>query len=255
MNNILGLLVNVQIVNLFGIPIQIHVHHGRFFVEGVHKAEYRLSIGNRLYGTRTSSTRLEVLTAIDGRDTLLNAPADPFTQRGMVISGPEYLVKGWRINDEETRPFEFNMIDAQTVAVQTTGSVANLGVIEIQVYSEYVAPPRPHYHESLSLGLGDESVAKGGLESFGSSTPRSMRSADDRPGGAVGTGIGRRIDIDVVGKTTFTRSGKSGEPEKITIYVKSHKWLVENGVIQTGRSNDFPSPLNNSGETGYGNLR
>jgi hypothetical protein len=227
-----GNIIKVELTDRFGVPLPLYMHQGRYFVEAKHMMEYQI----RVYCKPINLLgRTEVLTAIDGRNTLVDEVADISKSRGMVVSGTSvYVVKGWRIDDDHTRPFVFTMFDNDTVAKQATGSAENLGVIAVAAYREYI-PYRMNFHTML----GGDSRPKGGLES----TSTTMRGGD-----GVGTGMGKRLDTDRVGHTTFERD--LSEPlTLIQIFAMPGWWLKEQGIRLEGDPN-FPDGFPGE-KTGY----
>src|SRR6266536_1478530 len=111
-------------------PLYRRPGDGTLFVVGLPGRPYALRIKHDLTG------RAEVLTSVDGRDTLTNQPADLRLSRGVVVDFcQKYDCLGWRIDDTEVGDFVFAE-PARSVAVQATGSAANAGVIGVAVYRE-----------------------------------------------------------------------------------------------------------------------
>ena len=218
--------IDVELVSGDGRPLDLYFHGNQYFVEARDQMEYRINV------TGHSSRRLEVLTAIDGRNTLLDEPAQVINSRGMIMNGfTKYEVKGWRIDDAHTRPFIFTAIDAKTIAKQATGSTEKLGVIAIAAYREYerVARTPRLYLESVKGGLVEP-----------------LYDATRGPG--MGTGMGDRLDRDKVGTTTFTRETPTNPTDIIQIYAMPMWWLKQQGIVVD--SFDLPSGFED-GETGY----
>lgn len=213
----------------------IYVHSGRYFVEANDLMEYQIEVRN------DSPSRLEILTAIDGRNTLKDEVADMEKCRGMVVHGfSSYIVKGWRMDDFHTRPFVFTEFDVETVAKQATGKVDNLGVIAIAAYREKNAFIS---HFPVFRGEVKSSSRDGGAKMF------SLSSAKPAPG--VGTGMGDRLDRDEVGRTTFERDTE-WPPMVIEIQAMPAWWLVQEGIMTKeegyGYASGFPG---SDSSTGY----
>lgn len=200
---------------------------GTHFVEAVIGKEYELVIKNTL-----SDNRIEVLTSIDGRDTLKDQPASIQNGSGMVVpAGAPYRVTGWRVNDNETLPFVF--VDASSglaVAEQATGTRENVGVIGVAVYNEYV-PIRP-------VGPMDQMKKTRGWPDM----PRVSYAAE-----SVGTGMGSKIQHDPVGHTTFKRSGEKAKV--IMVQYRTRQWLQDHGILSSEYPQAFIDAPQN--ETGY----
>lgn len=226
-NTVFGALINVSLVDGLGNPLSLYLHRGRYYVEAVDGLEYKIIVDSN------SNRRLEVLTAIDGRNTLVDEVADVVRNRGMVISSHDrYDVKGWRLNDDQVRSFVFTTNADMTVGKQATGSEANLGVVAVAAYAEKVEPQICLFSGRY---LGD---AKGSLEI--ESTTTSFR-------GSVGTGMGSRVESDHVGRTSFTRD-LMFPYTKIEIFAMSHQWLVDHEIIREEGNLPVAFP---GGDTGY----
>jgi len=213
----------------------IYTHGGRYFVQANDLAEYQIEVRN------DSPSRLEILTAIDGRNTLKNEPADITKCRGMVVSRySNYRVKGWRMDDSHTRPFVFTEVDAETVAKQATGKADNLGVIAIAAYREKNAFIS---HFPVFRGEVKSSSRGSGVKMF------SLSSAKPAPG--VGTGMGDRLDRDEVGRTTFERTSE-WPPMVIEIQAMPGWWLVQEGIMIKEEEHSYaPGFPGSEGTTGY----
>jgi len=233
MKIIFGKLVDVSLVEASGRMLELYLHNGRYFVEAKDLQEYRLKVRAR------APRRVEVLTSIDGFNTLLDEAAHLSLSRGMVINGySTYDVTGWRIDDSHTRPFIFTVFDEETVAKQATGSSKNLGVIAVATYLEYQRPVRSHI---IPFSHG-ESI-KGGFGSLG--TVRGV---------GVGTGMGDRLDRDEVGHTTFYR--QTDTPEDVIEILAMPGWWLEREGIKSSCNDGFPHGFDgDGGDTGYGKYR
>ncbi len=177
---------------------------------------------------------MEVLTAVDGMNTLKKEIADVYRNRGMVI-GPYLLydVTGWRIDDTQTRPFVFTVVDEETVAKQVTGSATNLGVIAVAVYREYKVQRLNNLRGAQVKGFDFESFSTRG------------------PG--VGSGMGDRVIRDEVGSTRFDRA--TPQPtDVIQIYAMPTWWMKKEGLLGSDRRNNRPDGFPGS-STGYENIK
>jgi len=229
-NVVSGVLVNVQLTDRLGSVLPLYWHNGRYYVEASDMQEYRLRVRSLVSG------RLEVLTAVDGLNTLLTEEANVYTNSGMVISDHSlYEVKGWRINDQQTRPFVFTSLDEEAVAKQMTNSSSNLGVIAIAVYREYEIPLT---YNNLRSGPQAKSL---GFESL-------------TRGAGMGTGMGNRVDRDVVGHTTFRRATSSPD-QVVQIFAMPKWWLEREGVLTADlRDRNHPNGFPGS-DTGYNRFK
>lgn len=174
--------------------------------------------------------RLEAYLSVDGRSAHRNTPASFVADRGLVFSG-ETIFEGYRLNDSEVSPFTVTYPERSVLAV-TTGDITNAGVIGLGIFREYEPP-----HQQV-WALGDEPMAKGGLESL------TMRG--ESPVGM--TGQGRKSSR--VGSTTFKRQSSFHPDELIVVQYRPMWWLRQEGIV--GQSND-PNPFPDN-DTGYGFL-
>ena len=143
-----GRTVMVSLVDDAGQAMPLYYLNGRYYVQAIHGLEYQINVANLTRG------RIEVLTSIDGRNTLTNNAAS-FSMRGMIIRPRStYKFSGWRINDSQTKPFVFTAFDEDTVAKQATGSNMNLGVISVAVFEEEEPEVFRGGLETYSMGTG-----------------------------------------------------------------------------------------------------
>lgn len=219
-------LIDVSLVDASGRTLVLYDANGRYFVEAKDLMEYRIRVRNMIFH------RIEVLTAIDGQNTLKNEAAHLTQSRGMVIGGADlYKVKGWRLDDSHTRPFVFTILDEETIAKQATGSSGNLGVIALAAYREYIRP--------AFLPFNERPWMKGSLEGLGPFR-----------GPGMGTGMGSRVDSDQVGRTDFERASKYPD-DIIEIYAMPTWWLIKEKIIRN-KDDNFPSGfLGGAGYDGY----
>jgi hypothetical protein len=187
---------------------------GQPFVAGTWGASYMLEVRN------LSSNRIEVLSSVDGRNTLRDEVADSYQNRGMIIAGyGMWTITGWRLDDERTAEFVFTE-PGTSVTQMATGSAANAGVFGFAVYTERRVYEQPVYR-SANYST-DELLMPQGLS----------LSAD------MGTGIGD-VRHDSVGHTTFMRA-QASPSEIITIQYRSREWLEQAGIIAPDEPSAFP---------------
>jgi len=253
-----------------GQPALIYQKDGRYFIEGAVGKRCAITVRNN------SSSRLEIVESIDGRDVLRDAAAS-LAAGGMIIPSFERWVNsGWRLNDSQVAEFVFGDPGA-SVTAQATGSTSNAGVIGIAVFAE-----KQRTYTAMSSGIyGDNSaghgwfrkgptfgseVMKGGatsdsylgatLDSFSDSADAASsvsatsavsnlsRTASAAPDLGVGMGT---VQADHIGHTTFERA--SATPAvMIEIQYRSRQWLLDNGVITPAPV--FPTAFSDN-PTGY----
>ncbi len=222
-----GRLVEVSVVmNYERQPIYRRQRDGQYFVAGKWGSTFQLQVRNLTNG------RLEILNSVDGRNTLIDEPADLRSNRGMIVSPRDtWTIRGWRLNDHNVADFVFTD-PTSSVENMATGQNPNAGVFGFAVYTEKYS--EPVVFRSLGATRGGSPQTMGG-------TFESVKGAD------LGTGMGN-VQSDQVGRTSFTRSGQP--PEVITIQYRSIQWLQRNGITIPDEPNAFPG-----GETGYNKYR
>ncbi len=210
------------IVNGIRQPIYRRLQDNQPFVAGLWGKPFVLEVRNNTTG------RVEILSSVDGRNTLQEEEANLRTSRGMVV-GPNdvWRVTGWRIDENTTAEFVFTD-PSQSVENMVTGQNINAGVFGFALFHEYVV--QQSAFRGATRGSG-EVMRGGGPKNYG---------------GDMGTGIGD-VQSDRVGKTTFIRL--SSEPEVLTIQYRSREWLERNGIIVPDEPKAFPGS-----QTGYGSL-
>lgn len=220
--------IAVQIlINGQPMPFYRRQHDSMPFVEAQLGQTYVIRI------TPIKYERLEVVSSVDGRNTLKNEPAHPVRNRGMVVKSTFWDIKGFRISDTETAQFIFNDPMA-AVSTVVTGSVGNTGVIGLAVYREY---QRPVYRD-LPQGLESMAMRGDGVKGL-TGAERSD----------AGTASGATL-YDPVGHTSFTRD--SDHPvDFLAIHYRTRGWLEQNGIIVS----DDPNPWPGLSDTGYQFLR
>ncbi len=210
-------------VMIHNVPQPLYNAHApsRYYVAGTPGATYKLWVRNTIPG------RVEVITTVDGRNTLKDEAGDYDKNRGLIVTDTATFT-GWRVDDNTTREFTFGHPD-RSVAAQATGSTSNTGVIGFAVYAER-KPEVFHQHYAAPHGHY-AAVASPGPQTRGSS---------------LGTGIGER-QRDPVHRTAFTRA--PGGPEILVIGYDTVDALVERGIIPPAEPDAFPGTK--SGTTGY----
>jgi hypothetical protein len=207
-------LVSVNVFSEYGVGFPWFKYNGVVYVGIPDNTRYNIGVAN------LCTSRIEVVTAVDGRDTLKQAPAQ-LKNDGFVIS-PSYYhhFKGFRIDDMRIIEFVHRYDADRSVAVATTGSGDLCGVISLAVFTE---KSTKIYRDTMSEGRqynnsSDFQFMKGGPDTLRSET--TSRS---------GTGIGN-ISVDKVGQTEFVRS--SADPQAlIDIHYRPIEWVET--IIQT----------------------
>jgi hypothetical protein len=204
-------------------PLYRHPAGGRIFTPGTEFAIYTLRVRN------LTSGRIEVITTVDGRNTLKDEPGDSFQNRGLIIPGhgtAEFT--GWRISDDVTREFVFGSPQS-SVAARATGSAAGTGVIGFAVYREYIQPAPTWDIYSTSAPVGSAGPVTRGV---------AMAAASAAPQSSLGTGIGE-ARADHVGRTQFHRA-TGAEPDLLAIGYETEDILRMRGLLGPAEPDAFP---------------
>jgi len=213
----------------------------KVFVAGIPGHAYTLQAVNLTGG------RVEILCAVDQRNTLKDEPADMHASGGMVV--PPYGAwsnHGWRLNDSEVADFIFADPSA-SIAAQATGSTAGTGVIGFAAYRElgrYTPPAvsNPAVSNMPFLGhVSARSVSAAAVAAPGGASPDVVE--DVATASALGTGMGA-LREDRVGRTSFTRSGT---PDVLVIGYDTEDRLRAQGILGPREPEAFPGA-----GTGYG---
>lgn len=174
-----------------------------------------------------STGRYEAAVGVDGRDVISGVAASK-NARGYVFRGSLEL-EGWRLTRTVVAKFKFVPPEASYAARQ--GASANVGVIAVAVYDE--AFVERGISREASLGLGSESVTRGG------------GSWQTKGGHDVGVGFGGRTPSRV-GSTEFERGSLVAE---LRFEYASETSLRERGILKDsplGEVSGFPAD-----ETGF----
>jgi len=212
------------------VPVYRRTTDGALFVAGFPGAAYTLRVRN------LTSGRIEILNAVDGRNTLKDEPADMRASTGMVF-GPHQQgdFTGWRMSDDEASDFLFGAPE-RSIAAAATGSTANVGVIGFAAYREQ------QRHDYLRSAGAPVAFASGGPAqvSYGGAKGMSMgasAAADEPVSRGLGTGMGERHH-DHVGRTSFERA--AGDPDVLAIGYDTSEALDAMGITGPAEPNPFP---------------
>lgn len=230
---------------------------GGYFIEGIPGASYAIEVDN------LTPARVEVLSSIDGRNTLKDEELSLTASHGLVIHGyGSYRFAVWRTSNEGGRDFVFGTDLADSVVAQAGGATENAGVIGLAAWREkktaYTPPPAvPYYTKSSPVfdsyrgpgGQSVSSVAYRGLSSANSSAPVASASAGLESDMSTGIGAYKQ---DRVGTTSFTR----GEgPDVLVIRYASREALVAAGIIDPRLPDPFPGGEQAGGYGSYASPR
>ncbi|MCA8939160.1 MAG: hypothetical protein KDB07_05105 [Planctomycetes bacterium] len=154
---------------------------GYRYVEAVDGVNWGIRVRNK------SQRRVEIVASVDGRDVQTGEAAKS-EQRGLVISaGAETIIPGWRVDQNNVAKFVFKD-DYSYAADSGDGNTANVGLVHVDVYKEYVTKRL----------LGEENTDYG----------YRLRSASAPQSKSIGTGFGAQT-TSRVGTTTFDRDPTS----------------------------------------------
>ena len=198
-------------------PLYRRIAGGALFTAGWPGAAYTL----RVRAIRPG--RIEMITTVDGRNTLKDEPGDAEQNLGLVFTG-HHEFTGWRISDQATREFTFGAPE-RSVAARAAGPAANTGIVGFAAYQEAAKLGYGGVLRSRAVAAAPPASAGGGLRS------------------GLGTGIGERRE-DVVGSTHFERA--PGAPDILVIRYDTAEALEAMGITGPAEPQAFPG-----GGTGY----
>lgn len=231
-------------VHVDGKPVPIYLAaDGMPFIEGIPGKPYYLYIENKTSG------RLEILSSVDGLNTLKKEPANWRSNRGMVVDGRAVWKNlGWRLNDNEVAEFKF--ADLESSIATKAGEPQNIGVIGIATFAEksYVRPISDSgYSKSFGGARGMSMNSMGSMKGGGGDATMDWMETSRERSVDVGTGAGEQRQ-DAVGRTSFTRA--TDRPSTlIEIQYRTRPTLEKLGLLRT-----YPQAFAGEDETGYREL-
>jgi hypothetical protein len=210
-------------------PLYTRTYDGTLFAAGDPGTVYGLRVAN------LTSGRIEVVTTVDGRNTLKDEPGDARANGGFVI--PAYGscdFTGFRLDDGAVREFKFGspVRTDRTVAAQASGSTANVGIFGFAAYAEYQSP----YYGNSYLNVAVAAAAPATFGSGGLNSSISAANSAGAPGGSIGTEMGEWRE-DRVNRTTFTRTG---DPDILLIRYDTPQALEALGILAPPGPDAFP---------------
>jgi hypothetical protein len=156
-----------------GRVLPVYNHRGRSYVEGHWGETYAIRVFNH------TSSRVEAVVTVDGRDVITGKPGDYKKGRGYVISPYDsVLIDGFRQSWSNVAAFRFTDVGDSYAA--RMGDASNVGVVGVAVFKEktYRRPkptptpfPRDTYKKRHSQGLGT-GYGRGAPSSESESAPR-----------------------------------------------------------------------------------
>ncbi len=165
-----------------GRTLPVYTHRGRSYIEGRWGETYSIRVHNH------TSSRVEAVITVDGRDVITGSVGNYKRGRGYVISPYDsVIIDGFRKSWSNVAAFRFTDIGDSYAARR--GDASNVGVIGVAIFKEKsYRPPRrpkpiPFPNQKRSQGLG---TGYGGSPST-APPPESATEAD---------GYGRRLSDD-----------------------------------------------------------
>jgi hypothetical protein len=221
--------ITVSVVTADGaLPVYRRAAGSRPYVAAVPGQSYVLRVRNLTGG------RIEIISTVDGRNTLKDEPGDIRASQGLVFGAFQRAdFTGWRVDNEQTREFIFG-VPERSVAAQATGSVSNVGLIGFAVYREQTYAEQ---YRSYRAGPFPGATYAGNMMSTSVTAVASAGDAGpDEPVAKLGTGIGA-YQADRVTPTTFTRTG---EPDVLVIGYDTIEALRAAGIVSPAGPSAFP---------------
>lgn len=126
-------IIEVTLVNEQGEELETYKHDNQLWAAGTNNERYNIRIKNN------TSSRIEVVCSVDGRDVISGAPGDYKTQRGYIINPfDSYKIEGFRQNNENVAAFRF--ADSKQSYTAKMGTPKNVGIIGVAIFKEKFAP-------------------------------------------------------------------------------------------------------------------
>ncbi len=201
-------------------PVHRRPWDAALFVAGTPGQAYTLRVANRTNG------RIEVITTVDGRNTLKDEPGHHRASAGFVIPARGfYEFPGFRLDGDSVREFVFGTpghLD-RTIAGQA-GDTANVGVFGFAAYREQW----PSWTYAGAAGGAPVAAVASASCSVTADSATVARS--------IGTEMGA-LREDRVHRASFTRDG---EPDILVIGYDTEDALRVMGVIGPPEPNPFP---------------
>ena len=179
------------------------------YIESRQGFNYSIKIENR------NNFRIEALITVDGLD-VVNGSTGKFSNRGYIINKESsIIVKGFRVNSETERRFQFDENVSNSYAVKLGEGSSNLGVIGVAIFPEKNTVFSDMIFDSYTVPLVKKTVYR---------TPNStlLNTAD------VGTNMGVP-EYSKVTSTYFYRNSEN--PVSIfELYYRTRKTLQKMGI-------------------------
>lgn len=126
-------MIEIQLVDENNKPFKTYTHEGKVYFEGIRGKKYGIKVKN------TSSTRLEVVLTVDGRDIISGEKGNYVSQRGYIFNPyQEWTITGFRQTDNSVAAFNFS--NKESSYSNLMGSPENIGVIGVAIFKEKEKP-------------------------------------------------------------------------------------------------------------------
>ena len=247
-------------------PADEYYQNGTTFIEGRDGSSYTIRFTNR------TSTRVQVILAVDGLDVLRGQPAGPNSEGYVVNANSTIEVPGWKVNGSTAAEFEFAGVGKSYTSKIGQGT-ANAGVIGAMVFGEKVwtqainTPWVQQYHNAgqnqwsapanagsptppwYSTNMGSVPLAGSVTATTTNGTPTAAINTVSIARGAsgttvsneVGTGFGQGVDFNTT-QVSFVREDPTNPDAIMAIYYDSARGLERRGIV-----------LRRKGVSAYGN--
>ena len=202
-----------------GVPQPVYSSRGESFVAGSYGSSYEIRVHNQ------SSSRIEAIVAVDGRDVISGQPVSPQRHRGYII-GPygQTSVNGFRSSTSQVATFRFSSVPESYA--WRTGTSWGIGTIRVWVFEE-APPPSWSAPPVMPYGAMDEGSPSG----RGSAPSRSRSAEAPSAPQAMGTAYGEQR-WSPVSYTTFVR--RSSHPTAVMgIRYNSWEMLAAAGIVSS----------------------
>lgn len=223
--------VSVSLQSAQGRSLTSVRHRGQTFVAGERGERYEIVV------TNNTSTRIEVVVSVDGRDTVSGKPGDFTSQRGYVLEPfGAVTIDGFRTSLEQVAAFRFSGVEDSFTA--RLGTPQNAGVIGVAVFKE-----RPHPHMAHGRVAAPEASAPTGGTRSGDRSSRPSKKDSKAPSSAsrshapseheqrneLGTEFGEQR-FSAVREVSFVRASSRRPDFSTQIRYDSARGLAARGV-------------------------
>lgn len=220
--------VSVSLESARGHALTTVRHHGKTFVAGEHGDRYEIRI------TNNTSSRVEVVVSVDGRDAVSGKLGNFATQRGYVLEPfGTAVIDGFRTSLQQVAAFRFSSVEDSFTG--RLGTPQHAGVIGVAVFKEQprrmarphaVAPAPKSASKSKKPG---RAAPSGGSQAPSTSSRSGWSPPRDEAANELGTEFGEQRR-SAVREVSFTRANARRPDFTTQLFYDSARGLAARGV-------------------------